>query len=201
MANIGDTAHGGPGAPGAEAAALPVPHDRFGGVQPPAFWRIIGKVGRAGRRDALTGLCLALAVPMFIAGLVLPAMSVTQLFLFESSFSLWEALIGLATSGEFFLFAVMGLFSLAFPGGKLIFASALWLHGRPAGRLARALVRGFAAASRWSMLDVFIIAVTVMLVEGTLLSSAGVKPGIMLFAASVILSTVATHRLNRQHRD
>jgi len=149
------------------------------------------------RRDPLIGICLGLALPLFVTGLLLPAISLQQLFLFETSFSLWQAMFGLLDQGEIFLFAVMGIFSVIFPGAKMLLGAWLWLHGQPAGRRVERLIAAFSLASRWSMLDVFIIAVTILLVEGTLISSASVRPGIILFAGSVVLSTIATHRLHR----
>jgi len=148
------------------------------------------------RRDPLIGICLGLALPLFVTGLLLPAISLQQLFLFETSFSLWEAMFGLLDQGEIFLFAVMGLFSVIFPGAKILLGGWLWLHGQPAGRRVERLIAAFSLASRWSMLDVFIVAVTILLVEGTLISTASVQPGIIMFAGAVVLSTIATHRLH-----
>jgi uncharacterized paraquat-inducible protein A len=47
-------------------------------------------------------------------------------------------------------------------------------------------------------LDVFIVALTVLAVEGSLLAAADVHLGIVLFAISVILSTLAIQRLSAQ---
>ena len=52
-----------------------------------------------------------------------------------------------------------------------------------------------AALSKWSMLDVFVVAVIVVMLEGSLLSDADARPGLFLFAASVVLSTLAVQRL------
>ncbi|MGY8992106.1 MAG: paraquat-inducible protein A [Rhodospirillales bacterium] len=150
----------------------------------------------APRRDPLIGICLGLALPLFVTGLLLPAISLQQLFLFETSFSLWQAMFALLDQGEIFLFAVMGLFSVIFPGAKILLGGWLWLHIQPAGRRVKRLITAFSLASRWSMLDVFIVAVTILLVEGTLISTASVQPGIIMFAGAVVLSTIATHRLH-----
>ena len=50
------------------------------------------------------------------------------------------------------------------------------------------------AVSKYSMLDVFIVALTVMILDGRLLTSASAGPGIFCFAASVLLSTWALAR-------
>ena len=57
------------------------------------------------------------------------------------------------------------------------------------------LLRTVAAISKWSMLDVFIVALLVVALEGSLLTTADIHVGIVLFAAAVVTSTIGTHRL------
>ena len=54
-----------------------------------------------------------------------------------------------------------------------------------------------AAVSKWSMLDVFIIALAVLVVEGNLLAAADIRFGFVLFTLSVLMSTYAIQRLAR----
>jgi uncharacterized paraquat-inducible protein A len=48
------------------------------------------------------------------------------------------------------------------------------------------------------MLDVFIIAVMVLALEGSLFTTSDVHAGIVLFAAAVVSSTLALLRLSRR---
>ena len=52
-----------------------------------------------------------------------------------------------------------------------------------------------ATLSKWSMLDVFIIAVLVLALEGSLITAASLGAGISLFAGSVLLSGWAYRQL------
>jgi len=47
------------------------------------------------------------------------------------------------------------------------------------------------------MLDVLVVALTILLLEGSLVTRADIGLGIVLFGSAVILSTIATHRLAR----
>ncbi len=88
-------------------------------------------------------------------------------------------------------------FSLVFPSAKILIALWAWvLAGRDQDRMRRVMTL-FAAVSKWSMLDVFIIALTVLVVEGSLLAAADIHFGIVLFTLSVVMSTFAIQRLAR----
>lgn len=131
-----------------------------------------------------TGLLLALSALLLAPGLVLPAITVERLW-FEIDYSILAAVASLAREGDWFLALVIGAFSVAFPVAKLAFAGWTWLTGRSGGRMAAAM----GAVSKYSMLDVFIVALTVLVLDGRLLTSASAGPGIFCFAASVLLST------------
>ena len=153
------------------------------------------------RRDMISGLLLLAAVPLLVAGLAMPAISITRLVLFRDTYSLTEAVFAFWQDGQYLLFVVVFVFSVLFPTAKIAISLSAWgFAGRDHARLMKVLVVT-AAISKWSMLDVFIVALTVLVVEGSLLATADVHVGLVLFAASVILSTIATQRLgNLAHR-
>ena len=51
-----------------------------------------------------------------------------------------------------------------------------------------------------SMLDVFIVAVIVVSAKSSFIASAQLRPGLYLFAASILLSMYAVHRIRRAAR-
>jgi len=128
----------------------------------------------------------------------MPAVSVTKFVLFGATYSIIDGVFGFWSDGRYFLFALVFLFSVVLPLGKVLVGIRAWISpvhpGSPAGRLLRAA----AWASRWSMLDVFIVALLVLALEGSLLTTADIHAGLVLFAAGVVVSTVATHRLVRR---
>ena len=148
-------------------------------------------------RDRLAGCLLLVALPLLVAGLAMPAISITRLFVFTDTYSIAGAVFAFWASGNYLLFAMVFFFSLLFPAAKVLIALWVWNTGYEdaAGEKIRRICRLFAAISKWSMLDVFIVALTVLAVEGSLLGAADVHLGIVLFALSVILSTLAIQRL------
>ena len=149
------------------------------------------------RRDRISGGLLILSIPLLIAGLAMPAVSITKLAMFTNTYSLIEAVFAFWIGGNYALFVLVFVFSIIFPTAKIVIALGSWIF---AGRDHRILFRGLgliAAVSKWSMLDVFVVALTVLLLEGSLLAAADVHIGIVLFAASVIVSAIATQRLSR----
>ena len=62
--------------------------------------------------------------------------------------------------------------------------------------LLRNLLNSLAVASKWSMLDVFIIALVILVADGRLLTGADIRIGVIVFSASVLISTWAVRRLS-----
>lgn len=145
-------------------------------------------------RDQWIGPMLLLSLVLLALGLTLPALSIGNIFV-RRDYSLLQAVWAFWTGGNYFLFVVVGAFSVLVPAAKTLLCTIIWFAvPRDHGRALR-LVSLLASLSKWSMLDVFIIAITVMMLEGSLISRADVHVGIIAFAAAVLLSTVATRRM------
>jgi paraquat-inducible protein A len=151
---------------------------------------------RSAGADRLVGVWLVLAAALLAAGLFLPAVTVRKLFVLSREYSLSEAVFAFLDAGEVFLFAVTFAFTIAFPVAKVAVCLALWFVVRGGSASAARLVRILAGLSKWSMLDVFIIALVVLVVDGQLLSSADVHAGVIAFTAAVVLSTYAVRRIS-----
>jgi paraquat-inducible protein A len=140
---------------------------------------------------------LLAAAPMLVAGLTMPAISVSRLVFFEQQYSLMQAILAYWSQGQWALFILVLVFSVLIPASKVLIGLWAWVAGQNRPQLVRRMLRVLAAISKWSMLDVFIVALTVLVVDGRILDSADVHVGIILFAAAAIASTLATQRLNR----
>ena len=144
--------------------------------------------------DRWMGACLGLSGALLLAGLWLPALTVSAFFHSEQ-YSLAGAVFGFAAAGDWFLFGLTFLFTVLLPLAKVAACLALWFAA-PRGAGAR-LADGLAALSRWSMVDVFIVALVVLVVDGQLLTSADIHAGIVVFTAGVLLSGWAARRVAR----
>ena len=111
--------------------------------------------------DRMLGLVLLGSFVALILGLVLPAITIRSMFL-ATDFSLLESVWKFLEGGDWFLFVITFLFSVAFPIVKILTGLALWFFLDATGAYARPVIGWLAAMSKWSMLDVFIIALIVL---------------------------------------
>lgn len=145
--------------------------------------------------DRLVGFWLLAAAVLLGAGLFLPAVTLRQFYVFEKQYSLAEGVFSFAEAGDWFLFVVVFAFSILFPIAKILVCLALWFVVPSDAPITGKLSGWLATVSKWSMLDVFIIALMVLLVDGHLLSSADIHAGVVAFTAAVLLSTYAARRI------
>ena len=140
------------------------------------------------------GALLALSGALLAAGLFLPAITLGPVF-FAERMSLAGAVFGFAAAGQWFLFLITFAFTIAFPLAKVAVCLALWATApRRPGAAAVRLAGWLAALSRWSMVDVFIVALVVLAVDGRVFGAADVHAGVIVFAAGVLLSTWTARR-------
>ena len=141
------------------------------------------------------GALLALSGALLAAGLFLPAITLGPVF-FAERVSLAGAVFGFAAAGQWFLFLITFAFTVAFPLAKVAVCLALWATPRrPGGAAAAVRLAGWLAAlSRWSMVDVFIVALVVLAVDGRVFGAADIHAGVIVFSAGVLLSTWAARR-------
>jgi len=131
-----------------------------------------------------------------IVGLFAPLMTFRQFFIFTDTVSLLDAMWLLLEEGHPLIFALVATFSIIFPVLKLIilFISSLELA---AGHY-RTLLAWIARYGKWSMLDVFLVAVVIVSIRLDTLADATVHYGLYAFTASIILSMLATSLVVRQ---
>ncbi len=145
--------------------------------------------------DRLLGLALALAGLLLTFGWTLPVMTVETFYLFEDQITILGALGILFREGELLLFFLIGLFTVIFPVAKLVLAYWLWW------RLGRSLPSGsklpawIETLGKWSMLDVFVVALLIVVLKLSLLSDVTVEPGLYVFAIGVIASMATVQRI------
>jgi paraquat-inducible protein A len=136
--------------------------------------------------------------------LLLPALRVTELRLFDTIYSVLGGLRALWQAGDWALMVLIAAFSVALPYAKLALLGWVWRRGKPhssqgGSRKALDLVE---ALGRWSLLDVLVVALAVVTLQGNFFVRTRLEPGIYLFAAAALLSMALsawTRRLARRH--
>lgn len=155
------------------------------------------------RLDVLAAIlgCLALLV----CGLSLPIVTVQKKILWkvvENTYSVIGGVADLAATGDYILAAVVFFFSMIFPFAKLMM---LWLIWRlPLYETQRRkILRWLGNLGRWSMLDVFAVAILIVLAKMRTLTEVQPRIGIYFFGSAIIgsmLTTMLVEHLVRRHR-
>jgi len=145
--------------------------------------------------DRLVGPAILLAGALLVAGWLLPIMTVERLLFLSRRISILEGVLLLWHGGNLFLFAVIALFSILFPAVKLLAAGYLWYGAGLADPAHRRWLSWLEAFGRWSMLDVFVVALTVVAIQVSLIDRVVIHAGIYAFTAGVLLSMVAVGRI------
>jgi paraquat-inducible protein A len=135
---------------------------------------------------------LVLSLGFFFTGIFLPFTSVTKLWIFENQISVYHGLIALWQAGELFLFLILFVFTVCFPFVKINSMLALWLWPRLPNDRARTMFGFVSNLGKWSMLDVFIVAILVLTVKSTGVANIKVGIGFFLFFLSVMLTQCAS---------
>lgn len=148
-------------------------------------------------QGVLVNLLLLAALGLLIAGLRLPLITLEKFYFFSNTVSLWSALQQLRAEGEWGLFVLIGLFSVVFPVIKILLLALVWNFGSEGSRTHRRHLKWLAEYSKWSMLDVFVVALLVVSVKLGALAQAHVQEGIYFFAASVVLTMLVSNWIGR----
>jgi paraquat-inducible protein A len=148
-----------------------------------------------GLRADVTLLWLAAAAAL-AAGLTLPVITFKEFIVRKSVYTIFGGIWELYTHHDYALAAVIFIFSVVFPMVKLLSLAVIWFV--PLGNKdRRTLVGRLSSMGKWSMLDVYVVAMTVVIAKSSALVKAVPEPGIYCFGVSVILSILVSARIER----
>ncbi len=131
-------------------------------------------------------------------GLSLPLMYARQMF-WNSSYSVWAGVVELWKQNEITLAVVLFFFSIVFPILKLIGLTFIWCVRLREERRAR-LLHWLGILGKWSMLDVFVVAILIVLVKLGPLARVEPRAGVYVFAAAIAASMLTTMYVERLAR-
>jgi paraquat-inducible protein A len=121
----------------------------------------------------------------FGVGITLPILRFQKLYFFTDTPSLIGVVSGLWSTGDVALALVVAAFSIAFPMVKLFtLYEAAFGQGRfPAWA---------GVLSKWSMMDVLLVAIIVFAAKTSGVAAAVTQPGLWFYAASTVLAAIAS---------
>ena len=133
-------------------------------------------------------LFLLFIAAIFLAvGLVTPIITLKKFIFIQNTFSIISGTWGLLKEGHLFLFFIISLFSIILPIFKIFFlANILYSTALTKSNTKKtlALLHRF---GRWSMLDVFVVAILVVAVKLGAIADVEKHIGLYFYAASAIL--------------
>ncbi len=133
---------------------------------------------------------LALLLPVstfsFALGLTQPLMRFERLYFLEDRPTLIDMVLSLWREGDSALAAVVALFSIGFPAVKIALIHVAVLTGGRTRSLAL-----LSMVSKWSMLDVMLVALVLFAAKTSGLAAATLLPGLWFYATATITTAVA----------
>jgi paraquat-inducible protein A len=141
-------------------------------------------------------LLLIVACGLFLLGVFSPLMTVKKWFLFENTFSLLSGLTQLVQAGHYLLFLIVATFSLLMPLVKMSLVAFVNNASSWTTVSTSRVLHWLSLCGKWSMIEVFIVAILVVVGKVGGMAAVDVHYGLYAFAASVILLHIATCRLD-----
>lgn len=138
-----------------------------------------------------------IATLAFLLGVALPIMTIEKFWLLQNRFSILSAVWQLWVEGRYGLLLLIGCFSLLLPLLKLAVIGQALLQLPAADVRSSKLLHWIHVMGRWSMLDVFVVAVMVVSVKLSAVAAVQMHAGLYAFALSILLTMLLTGRLLR----
>lgn len=154
-------------------------------------------LGREAERDSLhlTGALTLAALVLYVPANLYPILTMYWSGAYSES-TVWDGVVSLAHSDQWFVATIVFLASIAIPLFKLMsllyLVVSAQLRSRSLPRLRTRLWRCVDVIGPWAMLDVFLLAVLVALVKLGTLATVLPGPGLTAFCAVVVLTILAS---------
>lgn len=154
--------------------------------------------GIAGRfpveSKVLLGL-LVITTVCLVVGLTTPVLTLEKFFIFDNTFSIVSGLVQLLEERRIFLFVIITLFSVVLPVIKLGVLFRLLLTRANSSETLRRYLHLMHQYGKWSMLDVFVVALLVVAVKLGAVASVETHYGLYAFGMAVLLTMAITARV------
>jgi paraquat-inducible protein A len=132
---------------------------------------------------------------LLFMGLLAPIITLSKFVLIQNTFSVLSGLIELLKEGQVFLFLVIAGFSVVLPILKLRVLYILVSKSELMQKKVKKQLHWMHLYGKWSMLDVFVVAVLVAAVKLGAIADVEMRFGLYAFGASVLLTMLITSRI------
>ena len=148
----------------------------------------------------LVNLLLLATAVLLSYGLTMPLITFKQLIFFTNTFSVMSGVKALYTEQQYLLFFIVFLFSIVIPIIKLLILVLNWNFPVSHQHLRSKVLSLSTSIARWSMLDVFAVAVFVVLMKINLIAEVETHRGLVIFTVAVLSLMVLTTYINHHIR-
>ena len=140
-------------------------------------------------------LLVVLAAVFLAIGLFSPVITLEKFLVVENTFSVVSGVIQLLKEGQWFLFLVVSAFSVVLPALKLAVLYLLVSSRLSEKQRLHRYLHWMHLYGKWSMLDVFVVAILVMAVKLGAIANVEMRYGLYAFAACVLITMYVTARV------
>ena len=130
-------------------------------------------------------------------GLIMPLITFKQLIFFTNTFSVFSGVQALYSEKQYLLFIIILLFSIVIPILKLIMLVVNWNFPVNNKHFRAKLLIFSNQIARWSMLDVFAVALFVVMMKIDLIAKVETHQGLIIFTGAVLSLMILTTYINR----
>lgn len=145
------------------------------------------------KQGIIINLLLLTSLASLMIGITAPLLTLEKLYFFENTVSLFSTVQELFHQKEWFLFIVIALFSLCIPiikiTGLVLILNAEYAKGSVFDKALHIIE----TIGKWSMLDVFVVALLLVSVKLGVLAKVEVHYGLYAFASSVLLTIALSY--------
>ena len=147
-------------------------------------------------KNFLIPLGLFLSGKCLILGLFLPVITLQELVFWKTTFSVVTGIQSLFQERHYFLALIILFFSIVFPIFKLIVLCQIWFSHLEDNR-RNFYLHWLGILGKWSMLDVFVVAITIVVTKISGFAKGEARIGIYFFTASILLAMILTEYFER----
>ncbi len=140
-------------------------------------------------------LLITIAACALAVGLIAPIITFKKFIFIQNTFSIITACWNLINQGQFFLFLLIATFSVVMPIFKLVMLTYLVVSSSKIGNSAKKTLSLIHRFGKWSMLDVFIVAILVVVVKLGAIGDVEKHIGLYAYAGAAILIMLLTNKI------
>ena len=140
------------------------------------------------KQGIIINLLLMLALALLVIGVSAPLLTLEKMYFFENTVTLLTTVQGLFVQKEWFLFIVIAVFSLCIPVIKIAGLVLILNMEYAKNSFLDKSLHVIEIVGKWSMLDVFVVALLLVSVKLGVLAKVDVHHGLYAFATSVLIT-------------